>query len=145
MSKSLPIDINNTTGWITAQESGTGNIVSAGAWVTGTSTVFTTELKPGDYIVDGGKKYPVAEIVSDTKIRLGNHANSNISSTAIKMITKRIKYIELRVDSAGDATVDGVTIKAGTTQIYTDPDGGRQEPLYIDATGTRVSGVVVYR
>lgn len=50
----------------TTQLSGVGSVVTANGAVFGTSTKFSSQLKPGDYVVIRGQSYLVQTITSDT-------------------------------------------------------------------------------
>jgi hypothetical protein len=54
----------------TQQTSGTSSITQGSPTVTGTSTKFSSEFKPGDFIVIRGQSYVVQHIVSDTSMAI---------------------------------------------------------------------------
>ena len=51
--------------------------------ITGTSTIFTQELRVGDDIIINGSEYTVNTITSDTSARLNSMITSNLSSSTI--------------------------------------------------------------
>jgi hypothetical protein len=54
----------------TTQLNGRVTVTQGGATVTGTSTQFSTQLKPNDYIVIRGQSYKVITITSDTDLKI---------------------------------------------------------------------------
>jgi hypothetical protein len=69
------------------QLSGTISVTQGNGTVTGTGTVFTNQLSPGDYIVIRGQTYRVLNIVSDTSLNISPEyrgvtiANALVSKT----------------------------------------------------------------
>lgn len=63
----------------------TGTIaISTAGVVTGTSTLFTTEAKTGNYITAGGRDYQIVEITSNTAARvIAGTNNGNGTVTAV--------------------------------------------------------------
>lgn len=63
----------------------TGTVSSSGTTVTGTGTLFTTELKKGDYIGIASKGYrKVTNIASDTSLTVSASFDTALSGEAIK-------------------------------------------------------------
>jgi hypothetical protein len=74
----------------TEQLSGGVSVTAGSATITGTNTKFSSQLKPGDYVVIRGMPYLVLTIASDTSMFVSpEYRGTTISSGAI-IITKRI-------------------------------------------------------
>jgi hypothetical protein len=74
----------------TEQLSGGVSVTAGSATVTGTNTKFSSQLKPGDYVVIRGMSHLVLSIASDTSMFVSpEYRGTTISSGAV-IITKRI-------------------------------------------------------
>jgi hypothetical protein len=65
------------------QLSGTVSVTQGSATVTGTGTVFTNQLNPGDYIVIRGQSYRVLNIASDTSLFIGPEYRGSTIANAL--------------------------------------------------------------
>lgn len=73
----------------TDQLSGGVSVTNGSATITGTSTKFSSELKPGDYVAVRGMSYLVLSIISDTSMVVSpEYKGTTITSGAV-VITKR--------------------------------------------------------
>jgi hypothetical protein len=85
----------------TAAVTGTVSITNGTAAMTGTSTLFTTELKPGSFVIVGGVKYKVLSIASNTALTL----TSNLEGSTVTggTITARLAPTHLSLPDARKA------------------------------------------
>ena len=74
------------------QISGTVSVTQNSTLVTGTTTQFTTQLVPGDYIIIRGQSYRVLTILSDTSMYLSNEYRGATIANAIvsKTVDQRV-------------------------------------------------------
>jgi hypothetical protein len=80
----------------TNQISGLSTVTSGSATVTGTGTVFSSQLKPGDFIVIRGQSYRVLNITSDTSMIISpEYRGTTISATGSGVIIS--KTVDTRV------------------------------------------------
>jgi hypothetical protein len=110
----------------TQQISGSISVTASSATLTGTSTKFSQELKPGDYIVIRGMSYLVQAIASDTSMFIypEYRGASNIANVIIsKTIDTRYVQSSWNIDK-----MDGT----GASQYNLDPT--RMQMFYIDYT-----------
>jgi hypothetical protein len=78
------------------QINGTSTITNGSATVTGTGTSFSSQLKPGDYIVIRGQSYRVANITSDTAMLITpEYRGTTISATGAGVVIS--KTVDTRV------------------------------------------------
>jgi hypothetical protein len=74
----------------TEQLSGGVSVTAGSATVTGTNTKFSSQLKPGDYVVIRGMPYLVLTIASDTSMFISPEYRGTTISSGSVIITKRI-------------------------------------------------------
>lgn len=74
----------------TEQLSGGVSVTNGSATVTGTSTKFSSELKPGDYVTIRGMSYYVISIASDTSMFVSPEYRGTTISSGKVIVTKRI-------------------------------------------------------
>jgi hypothetical protein len=94
------------------QLSGTVSVTQGNATVTGTGTVFTNQLVPGDYIIIRGQSYRVINIISDTSLvvspeyRGATIANAIVSKTIDTKIPQSQWYDPLDGTGPSGYTLD---------------------------------------
>lgn len=78
------------------QISGTSTVTNGSATVTGTGTVFSSQLKPGDYIVIRGQSYRVQNITSDTSMLITpEYRGATLSATGAGVLIS--KTVDTRI------------------------------------------------
>tara|TARA_R110002126_G_scaffold178720_8_gene327796 strand:- start:4343 stop:7243 length:2901 start_codon:yes stop_codon:yes gene_type:complete len=108
----------------TAQISGTIAVTSGSSSVTGTNTLFSKQLNPGDYIVIRGMTYIVQSITSDTGLIIYPEYRSptNISNcTVSKRIEERYPQSQWNIDRCDGNGPSGLNL-----------DLTKMQMLYID-------------
>ena len=73
----------------TDQISGGVSVTNGSATVTGTSTKFSSELKPGDYVVIRGMTYIILSITSDTEMIIAPEYRGTTITSGSVIVTKR--------------------------------------------------------
>lgn len=108
------------------QISGLSTITSGSATVNGTGTAYSSELKPGDFIVIRGQSYRVATIISDTQMLITpEYRGATISATGSGVVIS--KTVDTRIpQSQWSDRLDG-TGPSGYTLDLT-----RMQMFYID-------------
>ena len=76
----------------TTQNSGAVAVTANSASVVGTSTKFSSELKPGDYVVIRGMSYIVQTITSDTQMYIYPEFRGTTASNCVLSKTVTVKY-----------------------------------------------------
>jgi hypothetical protein len=74
----------------TAQISGTCTVTNGGNTITGTSTKFSSQLKPGDFVVIRGQSYIVQAITSDTNMHIYPEYRGTTVSVSSVVISKTV-------------------------------------------------------
>jgi hypothetical protein len=135
---------------------GTGTIETAGNWVIGTGTLFTTEMPRGSWLVDESQneiRY-VESVESDTKAYISQPFSIDITAGATPSIihAKDTNVVSIALScpsgASADPTVDGVTFPKGNTVSFSkdsrEKSGKRDlvDPIILDASAT-VTGVLV--
>ena len=117
----------------------TGTIKSDELVVTGTGTLFLSEVKVGDWIFSPtlNEVQQVASILTDTNLALYKRFSTDIS-VALNLQVSQSIYAFLRVELTAAGKIDNVAIAAGKQfEWYS---GSRSfkplAPIAVDATGT---------
>jgi hypothetical protein len=115
------------TGTITTDNSGT----SEGVIVLGTSTIFITEIQPGDYIYDSDAAVRrVLYVFSDTMLQIEEKFPASLSGAALK-VPKKQYYKEVLATSSGSGDAELMEADFPTTTKFI----GAGSPLSYDASG----------
>lgn len=135
---------------------GTGTISTAGAFVVGVGTLFTTEMPRGSWLVDESQnevRY-VLSVDSDTKAILSQAFTVNLAALTTPSIihAKDTNVVSIALScpstASADPTIDGVSFPKGNTVSFSkdsrDNSGKRDmvDPIILDASAT-VSGVLI--
>jgi hypothetical protein len=108
------------------QLSGTATVTNGAANVDGTGTAFSSQLKPGDFIVIRGQSYRVVNIPSDTRIWISpEYRGTTISATGSGVLIS--KTVDTRVPQSEWADPLDGTGPSGYTLDLT-----RMQMFYID-------------
>lgn len=106
----------------TNQLDGTVSVTTGSATVTGTTTRFTTQVSPGDFVVIRGQSYRVVTVVSDLDIRISpEYRGSTIAGAIVS------KTIEVRIPQSQWADPCNGTGPSGYNL-----DLSRMQMFYID-------------
>jgi hypothetical protein len=107
----------------TDQLSGTLSVTNGSATVTGTNTTFSSQLKPGDYIVIRGMSYLVLSIASDTSMFISpEYRGTTISNViASKRTDTRVAQSQFNIDKVDGTGPSGYNL-----------DLQKMQMLYID-------------
>ena len=114
--------IVSTDDLVPASTTWTGTISSTGKIVTGSSTLFTTEIQRGAWVwsVAGHEVRKVVDIVSDTELILDSAFSSDLSGVNFQGVTKddaKVQFMEIK--NLGTATtIDNIAFEADG--IFTD-------------------------
>jgi hypothetical protein len=124
---------------------GTGNITTVG---TAYTTASADQLQEGDFVVSltGDEVRLVAKVLTSTTGVLSEAFTSDLSAVALAYVRKEdiefVYEISVAADYGSDSEVDGVALKAGTSQTFRMPElsafpqGIYLEPKIVDgATG----------
>lgn len=134
----------------------TGTIATIGKDVIGTGTLFTTQVKVGDFLVDltQNEVHKVVDISTNTLMHIQEAFGADIvAGTAIRISPSvpRPKEISLLIPSGGaSGLIEGVTWVAGITwsssKIGTYNNGRNDfiNPIIADATGTNMLVTINY-
>ena len=100
--------------------SGTVTVTSRSPLVTGTLTKFSSELKPGDYIVIRGMSYVVQSIQSDTQLYVQPEYRGVGGSNCVvaKTINKRYPQGSWNIDNCDGTGASGFTIDLTRMQMF---------------------------
>jgi hypothetical protein len=109
----------------TEQLSGGVSVTAGSATITGTNTKFSSQLKPGDYVVIRGMSYLVLTIASDTSMFVSpEYRGTTISSGAIiitKRIDTRVAQSQFNIDKCDGTGPSGFNLDLNKMQmIYMD-------------------------
>ena len=88
----------------------TGTAASSGTAVTGTDTLFTTELRVGSKVFNGGQERTVTAIASDTALTTDAAFNPALSGASVL----RIDEIMVAIGQLATKTTDAVTVPVFT-------------------------------
>jgi hypothetical protein len=138
--------ITNTAAVVPASTTKTGTITTDGVYVNGTGTLFRSELKPGDWIVDVSQTEcrKVLTIGTDLNLSIDSAFTNPIVAGALNVVRSRARMISVSNDGGADADVDGVVMKDGAAVTFTTTSKNTYDtnyfidPLIVDATGTVV-------
>ena len=146
--------ITNAKQTIPASANGTGTVSTSGIFVTGTSTLFVSEMSKGSWITDltNNEIREVDEVLSDTSAKLKQAFTADLSSVTPNIIAKRdldireLSVIIPLVNAAGTAyafgEIDGVELESGLPLTFgkaskdTKDTFSYIDPIIADATGT---------
>lgn len=81
---------------------GTVTAFTTNTQVNGSTTYFTSNVKAGDYIIFGGRKYQVGTVTSDTVLNLTNVAAANIVAN-VAYVQQGPKYVSNVITLSGEA------------------------------------------
>lgn len=143
---SVYYQIDNTKAVVPASSTKTGTIVSSDILVTGTNTLFLSEVKPGDWLADivtNNEVRRVQKVFDNTTLSIDSAFTAALVGAAVVVVRSRAKQVSLGNAGGADGTLDGVVMEAGETVTYPksnkNPDGSDFiDPIIVDATGTRV-------
>lgn len=82
--------------------SGTVTAYTTNTRVNGTTTFFTSNIKDGDYIIFGGRKYQVANIAADNVLFITNVAAANVLAN-VAWVQQGPKYVSNILVMSGEA------------------------------------------
>jgi len=82
-----------------------GTVIASGSTVTGTGTIFTTQLRTGDQIMIAGQSQNVASVITDTSLTT---LGSFVPSVSIPSSLKQISTLTI----AGNGILSGNTVNA---------------------------------
>lgn len=117
--------------------------------VTGTNTVFTTDLRPGNTLVINSVAYKILDIASNTSLTLTTNAASNLVGQTATTDTAMLEienaagdHTFAEVDAKGTLVLydDGATDAALSSAAYTDTDGALRIQNRRSANGRFVFG-----
>lgn len=91
----------------------TGTVSSVGTVVTGTGTLFTTELVQSDYLYNAATNEvrKITGIQSNTILRIDTAFTSPLSAVAVQ--TSRAQFVSVAITATGAGTKDGVAMTSG--------------------------------
>lgn len=81
---------------------GTVTAFTTNTQVNGNTTFFTSNVKAGDYLVFGGRKYQVSTVTSDTVLNLTNVAAANVVAN-VAYVQQGPKYVSNIISISGEA------------------------------------------
>jgi hypothetical protein len=120
--------------------------VNNGTLVTGTGTLFTTELQVGEYLYIAAQSAfrKIRRINSNTELVLESAFPTATFSdaTAKRVPLNTYRSVSWAIDSAGTAKIDNITMPASQSGTMAMIGGVRPEPILIDSTanGNNVNG-----
>lgn len=88
--------------------SGTVATTSGSATVTGTSTLFTSQVAAGDKLVIGANTYTVSVVGSNTSITLTANASANASGVVAKVIKSTSDFFSSPVSAISSSNVEAI-------------------------------------
>lgn len=140
---------------VPAPTAGTGTITTNGVYFT---TSAASQLQVGDWVVDESQD-EVRRVVElnynepTTKGKLNAAFSSDLSALSLQYVAVEdingVYSISISADYGGDAEVNGVALKDGSTLNFSVPEGAAQsgvnpmEPLVVDGTTNNVTAVVM--
>lgn len=132
---------SSTAGVLPAAVLGTGTFtIASGTRVTGTATLFTSEVKNGDYLHSStlNEVRTVKHVLSDTLIELKKAFSAPVAGADVNVVRKQdiSNVLQLGFVNSGatDATVDEDILPATTSTNFSDEGG--VGPITFDGTGT---------
>ena len=130
---------------IPSNTNGTGTVVTHGIAIVGTSTLFTTEMPAGSYLVDetNWEVRKVVRVDSDTLAFLEFPFTNDLASAAPSIISRvKAKAIEINlVKVSGVVLLDNVAL---TGPLKLQRNGKLVRPVIVDATGGSLEYDVMY-
>ena len=114
-------NLNVVRRYSTFQISGTAAVTAGATSVTGTNTIFSKQLVPGDFIVLRGQSYRVQDIASDTSLTIspGYRAATNLTKGVIsKTIEVRTPQSQWNLDKCDGTGPSGYVIDPAKMQMY---------------------------
>lgn len=101
----------------------TGTVSSVGTVVTGTGTLFTTELVQSDYLYNAATNEirEITGIQNNTTLIIDSAFTSPLSAVAVQ--TSRTQFVSVAITATGTGTKDGVAIASGQFLSF-NSDGG---------------------
>jgi uncharacterized ubiquitin-like protein YukD len=103
------IDASYSAANVNAQKiSGTVATTSGSATVTGTSTLFTTQVAAGDKLVIGANTYTVSVVGSNTSITLTGNAAANASGVVAKVVKAASDFFAAPVAAITVSNVEAI-------------------------------------
>lgn len=131
---------------VPASQTKTGTIETHGINVIGTGTLFLSEVKPGDFIVDitNTEARKVTTRRDNLYLAIDSPFTSDLAAgTLLKVVRSRAKEVSIANEGAAAATVDGVPLPINS--VITLPKSNKNpngsdfiDPLFVNATGTEV-------
>ena len=119
---SLFYDITVSKTTVPVYTTKTGTITTSGKNVIGVGTLFVTEVRPGDWMVDINNFDELRKVVSitdDTHLVVDSPFQGDILVAApFRTVRSRAKQISIANAGATDATVDGEPLIPGETITY---------------------------
>jgi len=130
---------------VPASSTKTGTVSTAGKNVTGTGTLFRSELKPGDWIVDLSQDEvrKVDEIRDNTFLVLDSAFTADLVGAALVVVRSRVKQVSIGNTGGTNGEIDGVAIIPGQTVNFQkngkNPDGKDFiDPVIVDPASTTI-------
>ena len=113
----------NTDTLVPAPTDKSGTVTSSGTILTGTSTLFTTELNIGAWVwnVSEREVRKVVSINSDTELELSSPFTSELSDIELKVVTAedaKVMYLTISNTGGSDTTINGELFKDGATEEF---------------------------
>ena len=104
----------------TAQIAGVGTFIQGSPYVAGSSTQFSSQLKPGDFIAVRGMSYLVQHITQDREMYIyPEYRGTTSTSTVIsKTINTRYRQDSWNIDKMDGTGASGYTIDPGKMQMW---------------------------
>lgn len=129
---------------VPASSTKTGTIKTAGINVTGTGTLFLSEVKPYDWIVDitNDEARKVMTRRDDLFLTIDFPFTADFAAgTTLKVVRSRAKSVSIANVGGASATIDGSAFVQGETLTFTksnkNPNGSDFiDPIFVNATGT---------
>lgn len=101
----------------------TGTVSSTGTVVTGTGTLFTTELVQGDYLYNAATNEvrKISGIQSNTILRIESAFTSGLSAVSVQV--SRSQFVSIAITATGAGTKDGAAISSGQLLSFNNDSG----------------------
>ena len=144
-------NIHNTTvsapststgkGTVPTAVSQTGTLTSVGARVVGVGTLFTTELKVGDFLFNTTAAVlpqvrRIKHILDNTRLILDSGFSVDVAGIAVSRVRGEFKSVGVVNSGAADGVLNEGTLVAGASPSYDAKAGFVVEPFSFNATGT---------
>lgn len=139
---------------VPASATGTGTVDTQGVMVTGTGTLFQTEMPAGSWLVDFATDQiaKVKKVYSNTSAELLTGFTVDLSGAAAEIIHNNeasVCTISVAIKSGdGDGEIDGVVFDNGDTLTFSkdsrDNSSARDlvDPIIIDGTSTSIKVLI---